>query len=396
MGQTYLGNNIWAGDLMLPTPSALRSAAKETTLKAAIVYSGRQHANEVSSTSHIHKLAEQLVLDPATRKSLDKVNVVLHPITNPDGAELAMDLAKITPDNMLHAGYHASLTADMVTGQWEQDPVYPESRTRRQLWEAWLPDGFLNPHGYPSHEWVQPFSEYSAWVITRNGAELGRAWWIPRGWFTSLNYLEDEDHPQSKTVTYTLRDYIVSSMANAPGVLDMNARMNARYFRYGQQWDQRAFQQPIYKGVRVYMAVTGSTPGPRSPAFISRFPDVTYDDGYTEAPDETARGPWLHLVAGAGLAYDHAHLNFLSDGKFKIKRTQKEFFDGVQWQVNRDRPVLPDEHTIPPGTPTQPGGANAPTTAPTGAAGEPLDPTPSGAAPTTSNPAPPNPQAPPH
>jgi hypothetical protein len=348
--------------------------AKETTLKAAIVYSGRQHANEVSSTSHIHKLAEELMLSAETRKSLNKVNVVLHPITNPDGTELAMDLAKITPNNMLHAGYHASLTADMVTGLWDQDPVYPESRTRRQLWEAWLPDGFLNPHGYPSHEWVQPFSEYSAWVISRNGAELGRAWWIPRGWFTSLNYFNDEDHPLSKTVTYTLRDYIVDSMAKAPGVLDMNARMNARYFRYGQQWDQRAFQQPLYKGVRVYMALTGTTPSPRSPAFSARFPDVTYDDGYTEAPDETARGEWLHLVAGAGLAYDHAHLKYLSDGKFKIKRTQKEFFDGVQWQVNRDRPVLPETTTsTQPSAPTQPGGSTAPSTAPTGTAGEPLN-----------------------
>lgn len=396
MGHSYLGNNIWAADIMLPTPSALRSMAKETTLKAAIVYSGRQHANEVSSTSHIQRLAEELVLNPDMRKSLNKVNVVLHPVTNPDGAELAMDLAKITPDNMLHAGYHASLTADMVTGQWDEDPVYPESRTRRQLWEAWLPDGFLNPHGYPSHEWVQPFSEYSAWVISRTGAELGRAWWIPRGWFTSLNYFEDQDHPLSKTVTYTLRDYIVDSMSKAPGVLDMNAKMNARYFRYGQQWDQRAFQQPIYKGVRVYMAVTGAIPAPRSPAFSARFPDVTYDDGYTEAPDETARGPWLHLVAGAGLAYDHAHLKYLSDGRFKIKRTQKEFFDGVQWQVNRDRPVLPPNPTresTQNATPTLPGGSNAPSTTPTGTTGDPLDTnaTPSTPAPETPSPTSPQP-----
>jgi hypothetical protein len=386
MGRSYMGNNIWAADVMLPTPSALRSMAKETTLKAAIVYSGRQHANEVSSTSHIHKFAEELVLDATRRKSLEKVNVVLHPITNPDGAELAMDLAKITPDNMLHAGYHASLTADMITGLWEQDPLYPESRTRRQLWEAWLPDGFLNPHGYPSHEWVQPFSEYSAWVISRNGAELGRAWWAPRGWFTSLYYFNDADHPQSKTVNYTLRDYIVDGMAKAPGVLDMNARMNARYFRYGQQWDPRAFQQPIYKGVRVYMAVTGQQPGARASAFSARFPDVTYDDGYTEAPDETARGEWLHLVAGAGLAYDHAHLQFLTDGKFKIKRTQKEFFDGVQWSVNRDRPVLPETKEATPATaPGQPATGGA---APTGTAGEPLETNPT---PATPQPAPPTP-----
>jgi len=68
---------------MLPSPALLRSWPKETTLKASIVYSGRQHANEVSSTSHIHKLAEQLVTDPSKRALLNKVNVVIHPITNP-------------------------------------------------------------------------------------------------------------------------------------------------------------------------------------------------------------------------------------------------------------------------------------------------------------------------
>jgi hypothetical protein len=341
MGRTYLGKNIWAADILLPTPSALRSMAKETTLKAAIVYSGRQHANEVSSTSHLFRLAEQLVTDQATRVSLNRTNVVLHPITNVDGAELSMELAKITPDNMLHPGYHASLTADLVTAQWEKDPLYPESRTRAQLWNAWLPDAFLNPHGYPSHEWVEPFSEYAGWVITRTQAESGRAWWIPRGWFTSLNYLKDADHPQSETVALALRDYIVNSMNKLPDILAMNERMNKRYFRYGQQWDERDFQQPIYKGVRIYMAQAGIQPEPSAPSFLARYPDITYDDGYTEAPDETAYGDWLKLVASAGLAYDHAHLQYLTDAKMKIRHTQKEFFESVNWKEERERPMLP-------------------------------------------------------
>lgn len=121
----------------------------------------------------------------------------------------------------------------------------------------------------------------------------------------------------------------------------MNARMNARYERYGQRWDERDFQQPIYEGVRIYMALKGEKPSPRSNSFMARYPDITYDDGYTEAPDETAYGDWLHLVASSGLAYDHAHLDYLSHGKFKIKRTEKEFFDAVQWKVDRERPILP-------------------------------------------------------
>ena len=133
MGRSYLGQNLWAADVMLPSPAVLHSRAKESTLKAVVVYSGRQHANEVSSTSHILKLGEQLVADPETRAMLKQVNVVLHPITNTDGAQLSMDLAGITPDNILHPGYHGALAADVANGQGEIDPVYPESRTRRQL-----------------------------------------------------------------------------------------------------------------------------------------------------------------------------------------------------------------------------------------------------------------------
>ena len=91
------------------------------------MYSARQHANEVSSTSHILKLAELLLTDPEFRQKLKKVNVVVHPITNPDGAQLAYDLYKITPDFMLHAGYLGALGVDVTSAQWETDPIYPES-----------------------------------------------------------------------------------------------------------------------------------------------------------------------------------------------------------------------------------------------------------------------------
>jgi hypothetical protein len=351
MGRTYLGRNIWAADMTLPTPSTLSSMAKATTLKATIIYSGRQHANEVSSTSHILKLAEELVTDPARRASLNQVNVVIHPITNVDGAELSIDLAKVAPHNMLHAGYHASLTADVVSAQNEEFPVYPESATRRLLWQAWLPDAFLNPHGYPTHEWVQPFSEYSAWITTRMGAETGRTNWVPRGWFTSLGYLGDDEHPESRVFTYAMRDKIVNEMAKAPGVLEMNAHENDRYARY-QLFDEESYQQPIYKGVRINMALKGQTaargagaPGGAGAVGIGglmvRYPEITYDDGYTEAPDETAYGDFLHLVASAGLAYDHAHLDYMTEGKLNVKRTQRDTADGVSWRVERKRPIMP-------------------------------------------------------
>jgi hypothetical protein len=366
MGRTYLGQDIWAADVTLPSPAALRSWAKETTLKASVVYSGRQHANEVSSTSHILKLGEQLITDPETRASLKQVNVVLHPITNPDGAELSVQLAEITPNNMLHPGYHGALAADVSVGQTEIDPVYPESRTRRQLLEQWLPDTFLNPHGYPSHEWVQPFSEYSGWVTNRQGANNGRTWWIPRGWFTSLTYLRDETHPYSPKIAFEIRDRIVEAERAVPGLLDLETRMNARYERFGQRWQPENMQQPIVNGIRIYMALKGTAGGrggaaaggvataPGSGGVGGISPDITWNSGYTEAPDETAHGDYMKLMAAAGLAFDRVHLDYLAKGKLRINRTEREQGGKVTWRVERLRPNLPASESEPPrpGAPT--------------------------------------------
>ena len=354
MGRSYLGQNIWAADVMLPSPSRLRSWAKETTLKASIIYSGRQHANEVSSTSHIDRLGELLLADPKTRAWLKQVNVVLHPIDNPDGAQLSVELAKITPDNLLHPGYHGSLGADVVEGQSKIDPIYPKSRTRPLLLQAWLPDAFLNPHGYPSHEWVQPFSEYSGWVQSRDAANPGRAWWIPRGWFTSMGYLRDPAHPYSEQIAYALRDRIVDAERRVPGLLPLEERMNARYERYGQRWDPHYMTQPIVGGIRIYMALKGTQvrKGPGASALYGgASPDITWDSGYTEAPDETAHGDYMKLLASAGLAFDMVHLKYLAHGKLRIRRAEKEGLGGVTWQVWRERPILPSSEPAVPAPP---------------------------------------------
>jgi hypothetical protein len=350
MGRSYLGQNIWAADIMLPSPSVLRSSAKETTLKATVVYSGRQHANEVSSTSHINKLAEQLLTDASVRSSLNQVNVVIHPITNPDGAELSVILAKITPDNMLHPGYHGSLSADVSSQQTEVDPVYPESRTRKQLADAWLPDAFLNPHGYPSHEWVQPFSEYSGWVTNRQGANPSRANWIARGWFTSLGYFRDPDLPYSKLVAYTLQDQIVAAERAVPGLLALETNMIDRYRRWGHDWQSEDVTDSVVNGITMNMALKG-TPArggaagrggaPGSGGIGGLSPDITWDAGYTEAPDETAHGEYMKLLASAGLAFDKVHLSYLANGQLRITRTEREVPGGVLRRVERARPILP-------------------------------------------------------
>ena len=165
--ESFLGHQTWAADFLPPHEAEFISQAKRNALKPTIFISGREHANEVSSTSHILRLGELLVTDSAHRAMLDKVNVVLHPIANPDGAALAYERQLVNPNHMLHAGRPGALGSDATSGGGSADPMYPEAKARTMIREAWLPDIYLNPHGYPSHEWVQYFAGYSAWARGR-------------------------------------------------------------------------------------------------------------------------------------------------------------------------------------------------------------------------------------
>jgi hypothetical protein len=340
VGESYLGKDVWAMDLMPPVEATHWSQAKQTTMKPTIVYSARQHANEVSSTSHVLRMAELLLTDPAYREKLQKVNVVVHPITNADGAQLAYDLQKINPTYMLHAGYLGALGVDVTSAQWDADPIYPESGIRPKIWRTWLPDIFLNPHGYPSHEWVQIFSEYAAWVRTRSVET--RDYWTMRGWWMpGFGWLDDARYPRHKDEQMKLLGMITDYVKQVPETVALNARAYDRYKRYSFDFDQKNFKLDFTNGVLIYKSIKGARANPQSQDFMTRQPNVTVWDGVTEAPDETARGDWMKLVANAGLQWDKAILEYLVQGHHEVERTMTPFWNGVSLTMNRPRPPKP-------------------------------------------------------
>ena len=89
----------------------------------------------------------------------------------------------------------------------------------------------------------------------------------------------------------------------------MNQRLYTRYRKYGAQ-DVENFREYFHNGMLVSQALTGqkvSGDGPTNPR-------IMYFATTTEAPDETARGEWLQLVATAGLAHSSALLRYLANG----------------------------------------------------------------------------------
>ena len=331
-------------DLMPPIEASHWSHAKATTLKPTIIYSAREHANEISSTSHVLKLTERLLTDEQFRQKLNKANVVVHPITNPDGAQLAYDLYEITPKFMLHAGYLGALGVGVQEAHWDPDPIYPESHNRPKLWRKWLPDIYLSPHGYPHHEWVQMFSEYAAWV--RKRTTESHDWWATRGWYASIRYIEDPKYPRHKEAAFEIREKVTQYISAEPEVMAMNRRAYDRYGRWGVAFDPENFRLDFTNGVLAYTAIKG-VKADEGNNFMNKNPKVTIYRGGTEGPDETAYGDWLKVVATAGFQFDRANLDYLVEGNHVVERKSKIFFRGVHFSMHRPRPPEKEDEPSP-------------------------------------------------
>jgi hypothetical protein len=83
-------------------------------------------------------------------------------------------------------------------------------------------------------------------------------------------------------------------------------------------------------------------------------PRITIWSGTTEAPDETAYGPWMELMGKAGLSWDQAITDYLNDQNHEVRRSGSTFFGGVTLRMSRPRPAEPedeDETAAPVSTP---------------------------------------------
>ncbi|MBM3791582.1 MAG: hypothetical protein FJW35_14710, partial [Acidobacteria bacterium] len=340
-GTSYRGREISVMEITSPVGAELVSLAKLTTCKPTVFITGRQHANEVSSTSHMLRLAELLVTDPSYKQILNRVNVILQPVENPDGAAMAYELQKLTPTHMLHAGRYSALGMDVGSQVGQADPLLPESLVRGRVWREWLPDMYINPHGYPSHEWVQQFAGYVPPGF--------RSYLFSRGWYTVVGGLRDPRYPAHAEAIGAIREAIAREINRDAEVKAMNLRHQARYRKWAYGFQPYVYNQEIYKDTMIYYSdpETGEPRGSRRARdgggrSMNAWPQVTYFSGMTEAPDETAQGSWLDLVTRPGFSYLMAGIGYLRDGRFEVLRIEEDGQrDSVSLTLFRPRPVLP-------------------------------------------------------
>jgi len=323
-GKSYEGRPVPVIEAFSPVGPYV-SIPRLIAQKPTLYLSGRQHANEVSSTNYILKLAELLATDKAYGDFVRRVNFVLHPMENPDGAALAYDLQNLTPFHSLHAGRYSSLGLEIGTMTGASRPLLPEAAVKRDLNAKWFPDISLNLHGYPSHEWVQAFSNYSPYLF--------RDYWIPKGWFAYVRSLTLPIYDRFKAAGEEIRSFIVAEMNADPKIKESNKKFYDRYFRWATRWQPHLAVLELYDGLNLYAKRRGSTE-----SRLSARAQTTYLEETPELMDETARGAWLDFLSTQGLAYLRAHIDYLARAKFEIVRVEEEFQDRIRLQILRGRP----------------------------------------------------------
>jgi hypothetical protein len=323
-GESYEKRKIPVLEVYLPLKKYV-SLPRLITFKPTLYLSGRQHANEVSATNYILKFAELLATEPKYQEYLKKMNFALHPLENPDGAALAYELQKITPHHSLHAGRYTSLGIDVGYQVNASKPLLPEAKVRRNLWEKWLPDIHLNLHGYPSHEWVQQFSNYSPYLY--------RDYWIPRGWFVYFRSVTLPIFKDWEKAGKDIRSSIIKEFTSNEKIHASNKKFYDRYYRWAARWQPHMNYLEIYDGVNLYAKRRSSRENRLSPRRR-----ITLVEETPELMDETAHGSWLDYLSDLGLTYLKAHVNYLAFAQHAIARIEEESSDRIHIQFMRRRP----------------------------------------------------------
>lgn len=338
--KSYERRDISVMEITAPTTSELVSTAKLSAYKPTLMLVGRVHGNEPSSTSYMLKLAENLASDPSLDNIVKKVNLVILPVANPDGATLAGEIRKSRPMDIAQPGYTNPFSNVLAAGAG-----LSENEVDDYLWRRWLPDVYLNAHSASSHEVVQPFSGYTQ--------TISPTYSFRRGWYSlSFQMPMDPRYPQWTEAALALRDAMAKEVSSVPEARAGNLRDYERFRRWGHRYAPHIEPYEIHKDTMLFYSdpdsgeLMGSRriegPDAESAPRMSDWPFVTLDGGTFESADEGSADYSLRLGAQNGYSAVLAHLKYLRDGVYDVLRIEEDApGEGAKLTTLRVRPVLP-------------------------------------------------------
>lgn len=332
---SYQGRPIPGIEVTAPTSASVWSRRKLSIFKPTFFIVARHHANEVASTTAALKLVELLVDDNKWRRLLSRVNVVILPFENADGAALHDRLQREHPNWKHHPARYNAVGYEFAEDNGNPDTRFGESRVRDRVWQRWLPDIVVDNHGVPSHEWAQTFAGFGS--PPRFGVSY---WQVQAMIYGILYFMESDAYPEHRLAAYAIREAVAHAVSSDIELLQWNRAYRERYVSWGTRWVPERFPANTHRDMIFYFGGYPAGRERRRQSPSSRFPGVTVASWVTEVPDETAHGNHLRLTAKAHLIANRATIDLLAASAMPPERRIAQTARGTRITVSRRRPIV--------------------------------------------------------
>lgn len=327
---SYAGRKIY-GIWLKPEVKGYLSMTKRLSMIPSEIINARHHANEVSSTNAAFILLKKLLTDEKYRELSQKMNLVLVPMENVDGAAIHYELQKEHPHWKFHVARFNSIGKEFYREHFQQDTLHEEAMGLSRLYEKFVPDILVDNHGVPSHEWEQQFSGYTS--------PSYKGFWLPRsllyGYFW---YVTNPEYAGNYKVNKVMEDVIADQIAENPEMTAWNKEWSAQFEKYAHAWLPKLFPAEYYKDMINYWIPFAADKNHRYPSI--RYPWITTVAYTSEVADETAQGEYLNLCAKAHVAHDEATIQMLMQAEHVVKSSCMCTEQKVFTEYLRQRPMI--------------------------------------------------------
>ncbi len=327
--RSYAGREQYAIWLK-PDRTGYLSMTKRLTRHPSMLINARHHANEVSATNASFLLLKNLLTQEKWRGLADRINLVLIPMENVDGAAIHYELQKEHPWWKLHVARFNAVGKEFFQDYFLPDTIHGEAMGLTRLYERYLPDIVIDNHGVPSHEWDQQFSGYTPPAY--------KGFWLPRsllyGYFW---YVTDNAYQENYAVNKEMEDRIADAISGDAEMTAWNLEWSAQFEKYAHAWMPKLFPAEYYKNTIHYWIPYSYHPRHAYPAL--RFPWITAVSYTSEVADETAQGAYLNLCARTHVAHDEAAIRMLAEARSRYACAIDVEEGRISTRFQRIRPV---------------------------------------------------------
>lgn len=299
---------------------------KESNQRPSLYINSRHHANEVSASNS----SFQLVKSVAGSRLLEKVNIVIVPMANPDGADIHYQLQEDHPTWIFHVARFNALGREFSLDYFDENTIHTEARVLPKIYHEYLPDVYVDDHGVPSHEWVQQFSGYTSPAY--------RGFWLPRsllyGYFW---YPKGEGYRENIDYSKAIEDVVAERIRDNVDYKKLNEDLRNRFEKYAHSLMPNTFPADYYKDLIFYWIGFEEDESHR---YLSvRFPEIVKVGFTSEVSDETAIGRHLDRCVDAHLQQNLAIIERVAEADIKFDRNYQKLENSIRIRNKRRRKI---------------------------------------------------------